>query len=77
MRTLDHVLLKIRVKAVLRSEDCREPNALIGCQAVDCVPKSLIHRRRVTDDADTFAVELGGAQEAIYSELKRHPAIIP
>ena len=73
----DHVVLHVRSKPVLGSEDGRQVRAGMPGDAVDDVAEVPVHRRRIAHQADALAGEPPGGQEAFRPECHRHRAIIP
>ena len=69
---LDHVLLDIRSKAVLRSENGRQTRFLVTRQPVDDVVEGVVDRRGVADDPDPFSVQGGRPQKTFDPQLDAH-----
>ena len=58
MRRLDHVVLQIRAKAVLRPENRGERQPAIFGEDVRAVAEAAVHRGGIADEADPAAIHV-------------------
>src|SRR5207249_2569647 len=75
-RRLNHVVLDVRPEPMLRAEDSRESGSRMRREPVRDVPQVAVHRRRVADHADAFAVESVRLEETLGPKAHAHRAII-
>src|SRR5262249_27216401 len=76
MPRLDHVVLDVGAKPVLRPEDGGEPGAGQGGNPVGDVPELAVDRRRIADDSNAQLVEATRGQKSIAAQKHRHFTII-
>src|SRR5687768_8503953 len=76
VRRLDHVVLHVRPKSVLRTEERRDLHAAIGEQQIDNVLQAMVDRGRVADETDAFAAQRPRFDEPSGAESDRHDGII-
>ena len=68
VRRLDHVVLHVRSKAVLRAEERRDVDVAIRERQIDDVVEPVIDGRGIADDADALAAQPAGVEETRSSQ---------
>jgi hypothetical protein len=72
MRRLDHVVLHVRAKPVLRAKEGDEVDCSVGEQEIDDMKQPVIDRRRIADEADALAAERARLDQPCRAECHVH-----